>query len=529
MDCSDLYREMLSFPVDENGQLSVQGGHSSPIGLLATYSRPVQLESEDRVRFAGLDSTGNKVNLGGVVAVTDHCNTSEPPRLAVASLTKVSPCEQCFACPYSGEDRPINLRKDLPVRTRAHVQIIDAAGGTNVTLNACYPLDCKRDGVDERACYGWLPIDDNCGGCDFIFPNDPRGHRIANWRGYSIERCNNCVQGERDIYYSVEATILCYHHETDEDCRVEYYLLIVAYVTPRILSECPPTSNCIGCTLDGPLCGPEWVDWRCVRGCSLYSGCIKLDKVEYLCGAVNKRLTLSCATRNQSNQLCDNPCTVEAIFSGIEGNEPFCIPCFDLEGGECPDENATNPREDVAVAGSLEVMLGYPIDIECCGALIDGTTYHNVSCAFGPYGCPALEPCEDCCIPENANLIGRWRSDSTAYSLDTPECGEMALLGSTQVEIYCWVVEADGRTSTCYGIKVNACLNVTTTVEECCNNAQTPHCLKYSGCAKLQADEQCGGRGRFPADGVVVDLSCAEDGECRCGSMQAIVTLGALI
>jgi hypothetical protein len=528
MNCDNLRRQMLSFPVNDNEQLSFQGLHATAHSLEIAKSRPVEVGDSGKLETAGLNQSQDAVSIGNIVAYHDPCDsTGKQQKIAAASLTSADPCSSyCWQC--SQDNQPINLRKDMPVATTVQVVIIDDAGGGGATLHACPSIDCND--IDPRACYGWLPIYYNCGSCDDIFPNDPAGSNIANWRGYSHSTCSGCCQGAEDIYYSIRAGIDCYHNDSAVSCQVEFYLWVVAWVTPRIYCNCPPVTSCVECTHDGPLCGPEWIGWRCVRGCSLYRGCVKLDKYEQLCGVVEKTLTLHCAIGNPYTEECDNPCTVTAIFSGLQGNEPYCRPCFDLENVPCPDETATNPRDDVGVAGKLTVTLGYsPDGGECCWQLIDGTTYENISCGYGPYGCPTVNPCEPCLIPVDADVIGRWRSDTTAYYLTTPECGEMALIGSTQVEIYCWIVESNEVVSTCYGIKVNACLNVTTTVAECCNSGHTEHCLKYSGCATVTPTEQCGGAGRFLSNGVVVDLVCAENGECACGTMQAVVTQGTAI
>jgi hypothetical protein len=530
-DCEDLDRQVISFPVRAGNAFAVEGMYPPALAgaELRTRSVAVHTEGSDKFKVAGLDKAEANQNIGRPVRWTEPCTNRQ--RFATASYVRGVPCSpQCWQC-YDGH--PVNLRGDIPVATRAVVTIVDNTGTHVIPVAACYTPDCN-DG-DERRCYGWLFNGTNCGDCSHVFPSDPAGVDLARWRGYELFNCANCMPGEKDIYYSVEAGIDCFINDPTEPCNREYYLWVHVFITPRIYLGCPPIYSCIEDTFDGPLCYDPPQPPPDIDRCTSYRGCVKLDNYEELCGVVKKTLTLRCAHPSDVEGNCENTCTVLATFSGKPDTGPYCVRCWGTEDNPltCPDGvTQGTPRLGVSIAKSLKLVVSHygasdVVPGVCCQTLIEGTELVLESCTQTD-GCviDTDSECEPCFIPAEATLIARWRDAPRSFVVEDAECGEMTLIISAQADIYCWL-SGVGAVTPCYGVRVSVCIATSIDSEdECCSEAGTAHCMHYVGCAELTPQEQCGANGRFwdTGDPVTVVLTCAEDPNCAPCQLHVVLT-----
>ena len=545
-DCKDLDRQVISFPVRVGGPFSVEGMYPPSVGKgeFRTRSVAVRTEGSDKFKVAGFNREETHQNIGHPVRWTDPCTNRQ--RFATASYVRGAPCStQCWQQCYDG--KPVNLRGDIPVATRATVTIMDNTGMYVVPIEACYNTDC---GYDPR-CYGWLGGwgGINCGDCAHVFPSDePAGMNLADlarWRGYGVVKCANCT--EKDIHYSVQAGIDCWINDPIEPCNREYYLWVHVYIQPRTYLRCPPIYSCIESTFDGPLCYDPPQPPPDIDGCSSYRGCVKLDKYEELCGVFkeSKTLLLRCAYPSDVEGNCENTCTVLATFSGQPDTGPYCVPCWGTADNplSCADGMTQDtPRRGVDIAKSLKMVIRSYLSAasatSCCRELIENTEVILESCTQ-PAGCDVNteSECEPCFIPAEAKLIARWQDVTRSYVVETTDCGKAfvqhgtlggaaVLLMSAQADIYCWPSDV-GAVTTCYGVRVIVCIATSIDSEdECCSEAGTVHCMQYVGCAELSPLEQCGANGRFwdIIEPIIVELTCAENPNCAPCTMQVELT-----
>lgn len=505
-DCDQMWRRMISYPVEGNGQLLFEGLDtgmtvlSSAVdgsGILLTAG----ISLRDEPHPSGLK------NLGRVVELQDPCDPNAPSRLVTESLIKLSPCDRCFECDPSGA---LPKRYDITAAPELSIQVHDEEGGAKFRLYACGDGGAKCH-IDSRECAAWNMGTHYCGECSGIYPSGHFGSVLAEWHGFAHVTCENCIAGWEDVVYSASARVLCHVNEEADPCELEYYLLVTAFVNQRVDGECPPHCSCLRSTIDWPFClecqppNPPCTD-PCsgIYPASWYAGCIRLPKIEQACGAFDVTLPLG-AVEFTPGLGCRSDCSISVTLAGV-GKSPHCRPCFDLDANCDPPGNAVNPRYGISVANTLLLDLHYPSGAgACCHALLDDAN------ELTAYACaPEVEAClaenlDDGCEFEPDHLIARWRA--TAYIQDECDDQMVLVLVNATISIFCWEMEVGAP---CHAVVVDVCTQfLAGEGEECC--APTAH---YRGCRSLGASEACGGGGRF-ADGLTVPLKSTDGKDCE--------------